>query len=127
MEGSSERSRTRFVAQLITPRTIAIFAAGFLLALLLARLLPGTEVFHPVVQVRTIDTLITIASVEDDLNLSIGTEAGIGFGTISAMWDGTLLEEVKRLAGDPMSVPARITYVIPNEGAVVPVFIRAPE
>lgn len=127
MADEARTSPTAFTAKLASPRTALIFAAGFLLSLFLARALPDVGLFHPEGRIRTIDVKITIASVTDDLNLSIGTDSGKGFGTLSEMWDGILLQEVKRLAGNPMSVPARITYVIPKEGPELPLFIRSPE
>jgi hypothetical protein len=119
---ASTSQKASFRANLVSLRTLLIFAAGFALALLLARVLPSAELFHPEAQVHEKDVVIalingsTVASIR-----GLATSEGEGFAGGSEVWDGDLLNEVIQeygLRGNNLSIPARITYVVPREGPV---------
>jgi hypothetical protein len=117
--------RRSFAANLVTPRTVLIFAAGFLVALFLARVLPDAGLFHPEGRVVTVDTVIT-SSMETSRDVAaIVTEDGKTFEVP--------LDMLSVLGSDPfpttgaMRQPARITYVVPREGSIEVVLIRPPE
>lgn len=117
----------RFAARLITPRTLMIFAAGFGLALLLARILPDSSLFHPEGRVITVDTIITGTNDPGFGQITaIGVATNQSFSVHDGVWDGTLLDQVKEKAPGPMRIAARITYVVPREGSVSVVAIRQP-
>ncbi|MEX2554025.1 MAG: hypothetical protein WEB06_00135 [Actinomycetota bacterium] len=120
MEDRTGRTRTAFVANLISPRTVLIFMAGFLLALLSARMLPSAELFHPEGRIHTKDIVITLLNGQTLGELrGIATEEGESFGGRPEVWDGDLLQEAFAHldSGDyPLALPARITYVVPREG-----------
>ena len=114
--------RTPFRANLFTLRTLFIFAAGFALALFLARTLPGTSLFHPEVQLHQKDIEIALLNGQTVASIrGLATSEGESFAGSSEVWDGILLNEAIRqyeLRGNNLSIPARITYVVPREGPV---------
>lgn len=127
MPAPTSGERRSFAADLVTPRTVLIFAAGFLVALLLARVLPDAGLFHPEGRVVTLDTVITGSTAPEAGGITaIGTQENKSFGVTDDVWDPELLVLVKERAPGPMSIRARIVYVIPQEGAETVVSIRAP-
>ena len=121
--------RQRFAANLLSVRTLAIFAAGFLLALFLARTLPDAGLFHPEGRIVTKDIVITalngIGPSPADVQ-GIATSEGQGFAGSSEVWDGDLLSEAIAMAqvSNNFRLDARIIYVIPPEGAVTTIRIE---
>jgi len=121
VEGSKGAPKQRFVANLFTLRTLLIFAAGFALALLLARTLPGASLFHPEARLYTKDIVITALNGPSVADIrGIATETGEGFGGDAEVWDADLLDQAVGLAQPTNSfrLPARITYVVPSVGPV---------
>jgi hypothetical protein len=113
-------SRQRFVANFLTVRSLMIFAAGFALALLLARTLPGAELFHPEGQVHRKDVVI-IALNGTRLVTFRGflTDKHDEFSSQWEEWDGELLKRALYLADQGnfrFALPARITYVVLPDG-----------
>lgn len=128
MEQNGDRSRTTFAANLITPRSIVIFLAGFALALFLARTLPDVGLFHPEGRIVTLDTVITGSNAPEAGGLhAIATEGNKSFGVTDAVWDGFLLDQVMERAPGPMNIPARIVYVVPDEGPETVIRIEQPD
>jgi hypothetical protein len=117
-----EAPKTSFRANLFTLRTLLIFAAGFALALLLARALPSAELFHPEVQLHEKDVVITLLNGQTVASIrGIATTEGETFAGSAEVWDGELLNDAIRQyesRGNNLSIPARITYVVPREGPV---------
>lgn len=122
--------RQRFVADLLSVRTLVILAAGFALALLLGRTLPGVGLFHPEGRIVTRNVVITalngIGPSPADVN-GFAISTGESFGGTSEVWDGDLLNEAISLAQQgnfDFRLDATITYVIPAEGAVATIRIE---
>ena len=116
MEANTEGSRRAFAAALVTPRTALIFAAGFLLALLLARTIPSASLFHPEGQIIEKDVVITAlnpTSIPPEFVEAIVTDEGESFDAPESVWDDELLREAKEVGfGNEMSIEAHIVYVV---------------
>jgi hypothetical protein len=109
--------RQRFVANLLSVRSVLIFAAGFIMALLLARTMPGTELFHPEGQMFRRDAVITGAGPQNNIGgFQLTTSIG-GFDVpSSAVFVNGVFEQVKDKAPGQMQIPVIITYVLPKAG-----------
>jgi hypothetical protein len=121
MEPTDGGGRREFRANLISVRTFLIFVAGFTLALLLARLLPGATQFHPEAQLHKKDIVIALLNGQTVADIrGIATSEGESFAGSSEVWDGELLNEAVAQASQDLrlSIPATITYVVPREGPV---------
>jgi hypothetical protein len=120
-------AKTTFRADFFSLRTLLILAAGFALAVFLARILPGAALFHPAGQVFTKDAFITGAGLSDSgPTLQLSTTVG-GFDVPrDAFFDG-VDEQVRAQAPGPMNIAVTITYVVPSEGYVSAVLIRRRE
>jgi len=109
---------------LLTLRTLLIFAAGFALALLLARTLPGAAVFHPEGQMFKKDAFVTYAGQsQPGESLQIQTTVG-GFVVPPAVGVNGVEEQIRARAPGGMHIPVVITYVVPKEGTVSAVHIE---
>ena len=121
--------KTPFRANLLSLRTLLIFASGFLLALLLARTLPETGLFHPEGRIITKDIVITALNGfnPDSVAFVHGIASDVGsFAADSDVWDGDLLQQAFEMAkqtDNNFRLDARIRYVIPNEGVYATIFI----
>jgi hypothetical protein len=113
-------SRQRLVANLLTVRSLMIFAAGFTLALLLARTLPGAELFHPEGQVHRKDVVIIALNGTRPVTFrGFLTDKRDEFSSQLEAWDGELLQKALDLADQGnfrFALSARITYVVLPDG-----------
>jgi hypothetical protein len=115
MDGSG---RTAVRANLFSLRTLLIFAAGFALALLLARTLPGAGLFHPEGQMFKKDAFVTYAGqfgLGD--TLQIQTTVG-GFDATQGVFVNGVADQIRAQAPGSMHIAVTITYVVPREGSV---------
>lgn len=124
MKSANEGRPTTFRANLISFRTLFIFAAGFALALLLSRTLPGATLFHPEGQMFKKDAFVTYAGQSRPGEvLQINTTVG-GFDVPEAVGVNGVKEQIRARAPGPMHIPVVITYVVPREGIVSAVLIE---
>ena len=118
-----------FRANLLSLRTILLLAAGFLLALFLARTLPESGLFHPEGRIITKNIVITAINGFSPESIAdirgIASDAG-SFGGDTDTWDGDLLRRAHQMAiqtNNNFRLEARIRYVIPREGVYATIFI----
>ena len=104
-------------------RTLLIFAAGFALALLLARTLPGATLFHPEGQMFKKDAFVTYAGESQPGVLNIQTTVG-GFVLPPGVGVNGVEEQIRARAPGGMHIPVVITYVVPREGTTSAVLIE---
>jgi len=118
-------AKTEFRANLLSFRTLFIFVAGFALALLLARTLPGTELFHPEGQMFKKDAFITGAGPQNNIGgFQLSTTVG-GFDVpSSAVFANGVFEQVRDRAPGSMRIAVTITYVEPKAGYTSAVLIE---
>ena len=116
MEPNTKGSRRAFAADLVTPRTALIFVAGFLLALVLARMIPSASLFHPEGQIIEKDIVITglnPTAIPPQFVEAIVTDEGEGLDAPESVWDAELLRQAKEQGfGRPISLEAHIVYVV---------------
>src|SRR4051794_11106037 len=117
MEPTEGNGRTAARTNLFSLRTLLIFAAGFALALLLARTLPGAALFHPEGQMFTKDAFVTYAG-QSRLGdtLQIQTTVG-GFDATQGVFVNGVADQIRAQAPGPMHIAVTITYVVPREGS----------
>ena len=116
--------RAEFRAYLLSFRTLFIFAAGFALALLLARTLPGAALFHPEGQMFKKDAFVTYAGQSEPGEvLQIKTTVG-GFDVPQGVFVNGAAEQIRARAPGGMHIPVVIIYVVPREGSASAVLIE---
>jgi hypothetical protein len=124
MEPLDGEERSAFKARLFSVRTLLIFAAGFALALLLSRTLPGATVFHPEGQMFKKDAFVTYAGQSQPGEvLQIRTTVG-GFDVPQGVFVNGVEEQIRARAPGGMRIPVVIIYVVPREGSVSAVLIE---
>src|SRR5712692_170002 len=112
MERKDGGEKATFRANLLSFRTLLIFAAGFALALLLARTLPGAALFHPEGQMFKKDAFIIYSGPRGPGGgFQLQTTVG-GFDVpSSAVLVNGVFEQVDAKAPGSMHIPVTITYV----------------
>ena len=123
MTSGDGTTKTTFRANVFSLRALLIFAAGFALALLMARTAPGVSFFHPAAQVIEKDVEITALNGGAPVDLDgFATSDGKSFLGSSDGWDADLLNEAfaarDSASRPPVLVSARIKYVALDVGAL---------